>query len=169
MLSPNVTGIDPWDIVAYEARMLFGLCRVLASKQNAPVGDIINNAMVESACLHARVLIDILLSKDCAKADDVRLNNLLPRFQPGSLDQLRAAYGDAKTPGTPCWTLNKMIMHPTTVRRTSHDYTNLLNRLLPLIDAVWHEVDARHRAEGASSLPSSTHGVYPGLCAKTSS
>ncbi len=71
MLSPNVTGIDPWDIVAYEARMLFGLWRVLASKQNAPVGDIINNAMVESACLHARVLIDIFLSKDCARADDV--------------------------------------------------------------------------------------------------
>ncbi len=169
MSSAKATVTDPWDIVTYEVQMFFELCRLLAGARHAAVGEIANNAMVESACLHARVLIDILRSKTSHKGDDIRMDDLLPGFRPPSLDKLDAAYGDGNTPGTPCWTLNKMIMHPTIMRGSSHDYTNLLNRMLPLIQAVWQEVDARHPTRGTASLASSTHGVYPGLSAKTSS
>jgi len=169
MLSSNVTSVDPWDIIAYEVRMLFGLSRLLAASEDAPFGEIINNAMVESACLHARVLVDILVPRQSVRADDIRLDEILPGFQHRSLDNLRAAYGDAKIPGSPCWRLNKMIMHPTTMRATSHDYTNLLNKLLPLIETVLQEVDASRRTGGRESLSCSPSASYVGLCAKTSS
>src|SRR5439155_20780008 len=78
MMSPASTGTDPWEIVEYEARMLFDLCRLLSSEGFKPDNDIVNNAVVESACLHTRILVDILLSKDSGKGDDILLSQLLP-------------------------------------------------------------------------------------------
>jgi hypothetical protein len=172
MPSTTGTGTDPWDIVAYEARMLFELCRLLGSETFDPNSNIVNNAVVESACLHTRILVDILLSKDSGKGDDIRLDQLLPTFKHQSVDRLRAAYGDSKPaqpkPPWPCWTLNKMIAHPTLKRGMSHDYTDTLKGLLPLIEAVWQEIE-NHQRVVLSKLPKPTGGIDPRFCAKTSS
>ena len=168
MAIPAGTVTDPWDIVAYEAKMLFGLCAVLGGPAAQPDNDLVANAIVESACLHTRILIDILLSKDSGLGDDIRLDQLVPGFQPPSVDKLRSAYGDARTQGSPRWTLNKMVAHPTLKRGTSHDYTGVIRQLLPLIEAVWQEVQSHHRAVLAK-LPQLPGGIDPRFCAKTSS
>ena len=168
MPSPTSATADPWDIVAYEARMLFELCRLLGSQGFKPDSDIVENAVVESACLHARILVDILLSKDSGKGDDIRLSQLLPGFRHSSVDQLRVTYGDGKIQMSPCWILNKMIAHPTLERGTNYDYTRVLEQLLPLIEAVWQKIENHHRAI-VSKLPKPTGGIDPRFCAKTSS
>jgi hypothetical protein len=178
MAIPSNTGTDPWDIVAYEAKMLFGLCRLLgnpASLQGNDLvpaslqgNDLVNNALVESACLHTRILVDILLSKDYGKGDDIRLDQLLPGLRNSTVDQLRAAYGDARTEQCPCWTLNKMIAHPSLKRGMSQDYTDVIRQLLPLIETLWQEIES-HRRGIFSKLPKSIGGLDPKFCAKTSS
>jgi hypothetical protein len=160
--------MDPWDIVAYEAQMLFGLCGLLGDEAFKPGNNLVNNAVVESSCLHTRILVDILLSKDSGKGDDIRLDQLVPGFRHSSVDQLRAAYGDARTERSPCWVLNKMIAHPTLKRGASYDYTSIIRQLLPLIEAVWQEVENYHRGV-LSKLSKPPHGFDPSLCAKTSS
>jgi hypothetical protein len=168
MAIPAGTVTDPWDIVAYEAKMLFGLCEVLGDPAAQPGNDLVANAIVESACLHTRILIDILLSKDSGRGDDIRLDQLVPGFRPPSVDRLRIAYGHARTQGSPCWTLNKMVAHPTLKRGTSHDYTGVIRQLLPLIEAVWQDVQSHHQAVLAK-LPQAPGGIDPRFCAKTSS
>jgi hypothetical protein len=168
MAAPISMATDPWDIVAYEARMLFDLCPVLGSEVYNRNLDVVTNALVESACLHMRILIDILISKASGKGDDIRLDQLLPALRHSSVNGLRAAYGDGKTERSPCWTLNKMIAHPTLMRGSSHDYTDVIKNLLPLIEAVWQEIENHHRGV-LSKLPKGTGGVDPRFCAKTSS
>jgi hypothetical protein len=170
MAAPTSKAVDPWEVVAYEALMLFDLCRVLNGETFNVNPDVVKNALIESVCLHIRILVDILLSKDSGKGDDIRLNQLLPGFQHSSVDQLRAAYGDGKPvqPPWPCWTLNKMIAHPTLERGNSHDYTDVIRKLLPFIEEVWHEIENYHRPL-VSQMAKPTGALDPRFCAKTSS
>jgi hypothetical protein len=166
MVIPTSTGTDPWDIVAYEARTLFDLSRLLGDEAFNPGNVIVANAVVESTCLHTRIFIDILLSKDSGRGDDIRLDQLVPGFRHSSVDRLRTAYGDSRTEQSLCWILNKMIAHPTLKRGTNYDYTSAIRQLLPLIKMVWQEIE-NHR--GLSNLPKPTGGIDPRFCAKTSS
>ncbi len=170
MAAPASKAADPWEIVAYEARMLFDLCRVLNGETFNANNNVVKNAVVESVCLHTRILVNILLSKDFGEFDDIRLNHLLPGFQHSSVDRLRAAYGDGKPvqPPWPCWTLNKMIAHPTLQRGNSHDYTDVIKKLLPFIEEVWHEIGNYHRLL-VSQTAKPTGGLDQRFCAKTSS
>lgn len=159
---------DPWDIVGYEAKMFFELCRVMSDPASRASNKTAENAIVESACLHARILADILLSKDSGKGDDIKLDVLAPKFRSPSIDKLRSAYGDTKTPGTPCWVLNKMIAHPTLKRSRSYDYTSVIEILHPCIATVWNEL-LHHSPALLAKVRPSHGGVRPTLCAKTSS
>jgi len=169
MAAPTGTATDPWEVVAYEARMLFDLCRVLNGDAFHAYPDVVKNATVESVCLHIRILVDILLSKDSRKGDDIRLNQLLPGFQHSSVDRLRAEYGDNKRvqPPWPCWILNKMIAHPTLVRGKSQDYTDVIKKLLPFIEDVWREIQTYDRLL-VSQTARPTCGMDRRFCAKTS-
>ena len=175
MVSPASESTPPWSIVDYEAVMFFRLCSHLGSEASQPDSNTVNNAMVESACLHARILIDILLSKNSGKDDDIRLDELSDGFPHESVhglnesvDQLRTAYGKSGTEQSPCWILNKMIAHPTLKRGTSRDYTEVLNKLFPLIKEVLQEIQ-NHRPGFLSDLLKPTGGVDSRFCAKTSS
>jgi len=168
MSIPRGSGTDPWDIVAYEAKMLFGLCGLLGNEESKQYSQLVRNAVVESACLHARILVDMLLSRDSGKGDDIQLSELLPGFRHTSVEQLRVAYGDARTELSPCWILNKMIAHPTLKRGTSHDYTAVLKKLPGSIESVCQEIE-NHRRPVPSKLPKPTGEMDPRFCAKTSS
>ena len=158
MTIPNSTSTDPWEVVAYEARTLFDLRGVLGDEAYKHYTKAVQNATVESACLHTRILVDILLSKNSGKGDDIRLNQLLPGFSHVSVDQLGTAYGNSKTEASPCWTLNKMIAHPTLRRGTSYDYSDVLKKLLPLIEAVLQEIQNFHQGL-LTKLPEPSRGM----------
>lgn len=91
------------------------------------------NAVVESALLHLRQLVDILLSRDKREEDAIRLKDLLPNFQDSRLEELREKYGRRDNKGSPCWTLNKMLAHPTYERSDRYDYSSLLQEMAPLV------------------------------------
>jgi len=164
--------VRQWEVVAYEATTLFQLCDILGGDAYNGYPKAVRNAIVESACLHARIIIDILLSKDSGKGDDIRLDQLLPGFQPASLQKLRSVYGHSKDPQPlplwPCWILNKMVAHPTLKRGTSYDYADLLRSLVPLIEDVLRAIQTSP-ATGASKLPAPRGGMDPRFCAKTGS
>jgi hypothetical protein len=124
---------DPWVVFDYEADMFFAMCNLLrqGNQEYAALSRPIQNAVVESALLHARQLIDILLSPG-KFSDDINLSRLLPGFQPARLDELQRSY-DSRSVDSPWWTLNKRLAHATSHRGSSHDYTNLLNQLAPVL------------------------------------
>jgi hypothetical protein len=170
MAGAATTQSDQWEVVCYEAWMLFELCRLLESK-DYDGSQVVKNAMVESACLHMRILVDILLSTDSGKSDDIRLNRLLPAFNPSSVDVLRRAYVDGNlslNQQSIRWTLNKMIAHPTHQRCSKYDYTQILEQLLPLIGSVLQEIQA-FQPTSIPKLQQPKYTVDPRMCAKTTS
>jgi len=127
-----------WIVYDYEIGMLKHTLN-LASKGLDTFQHPIPNAIVESMLLHLRILIDILLSR-CNDSDDIRLQDLLPSFDSPLLGQLRTKYGNSKAVGTPCWTLNKMLAHPTTLRSASHRYDPLVHSLVPIVFSLADEI-----------------------------
>jgi hypothetical protein len=157
-----------WAIVNYEAQMLFKLCGLINAEDFDTRQPLVANAIVESTCLHMRILIDILLSSDSGKGDDIRLDQLIPGFQHDSVNRLRTAWGKPNEVDSPRWTLNKMIAHPTTKRKQSHDYTGLIKGLLPLVEELWRALQ-EYLSRPARTLPTTTGGLNPWFRAKTSS
>ena len=140
---------DPWVVFGYEVEQFYRMCKLLkaGNDEYAALPQHMKNAVVESALLHARILADILLSRG-TQPDDINLSNLLPGFCPPTFDKLKCAYGDRHTEWTPCWTLNKMLAHPTLRRGSNHDYTKLLKQLVPLLCSVVQEVIEERRKRG---------------------
>jgi hypothetical protein len=138
---------DPWDVFDYEADMFHAMCDVLRDSNNdsAELSQQVHNAVVESAILHLRQLADILLSRG-TRPDDISLTTLIPDWQPAGLDELRQLYGTQSTPACPCWTINKMLAHPTTLRTASYDYSCLLNAVKPIIDGIVRDVRSRRQS-----------------------
>ncbi len=130
-----------WVVFNYEADMFFDLCSLLqeGNQEYAHLTESVQNAVVECALLHVRQLVDILLSRG-NDADDLNLAVFLPSFESNRLAELRQAYGSRNLIETPCWILNKKLAHPTTHRGSSHDYTNLLNQLAPLLADIVQQV-----------------------------
>ena len=101
---------------------------------------VIVNAIAESMLLHLRILTEILISK--GYPNDIKLkDHLLPKFESPRVDELRAKYGDGKREGTPCWTLNKRLAHPSLSRSNSYDYTPVVDALVPCILPLLKEID----------------------------
>ena len=133
---------DPWVVFDYESDMFFGLCELL-SDDNPNYADLphrVKNAIVESTLLHARQLVDILLSRG-RQNDDINLSGLLPEFSESSVAQLSSFYGDRQTHGSPCWTLNKRLAHATAQRGSDYDYSLLLDQLRPILANLVQEVN----------------------------
>src|SRR5262245_35135 len=142
---PSTIPNDPWVVYDYEVGMLDAMCEFLEvdNPEYKKFDGNLRNAVVESALLHTRVLIELLLSRG-HETDDIRLLDLLPTFQSGKLEQLRQMYGNSRTPNCPCWTLNKMLAHPTRLRSNSREYSALLNSLTSLVGPLTDEID-QHR------------------------
>ncbi len=101
----------------------------------------VSNAIVESMLLHLRILVEILLSRGFdPDGDNIKLAELLPAFKSPLIEELGNRYGKRGSLGTPCWTLNKMLAHPSRLRSDSYHYDPVLKvmlpALLPLLDEI---------------------------------
>jgi len=144
---------DPWIVLDYETDMFLAMWSLLRPDHHGhAILDLqIRNAVVESALLHVRQLSEILLSRG-KRRDDINLSSLLPGFRPTRLDELDVTYGKSDEAGTPCWTINKRLAHPTSVRGSSYDYTDLFNQLAPLLGDITRQVRAE-RGDSCSPVP----------------
>ncbi len=142
-----------WEILDYELMQLGGLWKHFqAGSHNAQPLDI-RNAMVESAIIHLRIVLEMLKDQP-QKNDDYCLKDLiLMACKPIGLPALIQIYTDDSTysgfvvallkgdPGTnmkksPKWQIDKLMFHPTKNRTTSHDWTPILNVLVPRLSPV---------------------------------
>jgi len=130
-----------WVVYDYEVEMFTHMRNILMTSASKTYEPLIVNAIVESMLLHLRILTEILISKDGGPdQDNIKLTDLLPKFESRRVGDLKTEYGTHKTEGSPCWTLNKMLAHPSSRRSSSHDYTQVLNILVPCILPLLGEV-----------------------------
>ena len=107
----------------YEIRMFFETWHLLARLDENDTS-VLHDAVLESALLHTRILAEFLLSRG-RKPGDIRLEDALPQFkieQEHRIRELKKIWGPNRK-GTPCWELNKKLVHFTD--RESHDMTTL--------------------------------------------
>ncbi|TVQ00305.1 MAG: hypothetical protein EA381_07695 [Planctomycetaceae bacterium] len=138
---------DPWVIFDYEVGMFRSMCQLLmdgnVEYQSLPIA--IKFAVVESAVLHTRILVDILLSRG-SESDDIKLSALAPTFTCSEIDQLRQSYGGRKEKNSPCWIFNKKLAHATDQRSDRCNYSAQLNRLAPLINNIVNQVTTQRHS-----------------------
>jgi hypothetical protein len=96
--------------------------------------------------LHLRILREILISK--GTLDDIKITDLLPKFKSRLVDEMRIKYGASNTAGSPCWTLNKMLAHPSSLRADHHDYSSVLSTMMPYILPLLDEIEQARRLLG---------------------
>ena len=133
-----------WEVYDYEVDMFTQMLRIGTTVECHMFPQPIQNAIVESMLLHLRILVDILLSRGPGN-DDINLTDLLPGFKSSLVAQLKTAYGDSKTVGSPCWHLNKRLAHPTQIRSTSYNYDHVLQALGPMVLKLLDEIAAARR------------------------
>lgn len=137
---------DPWVVFEYEVEMFFAARYVLryGVTDNEANWPWIRNALSESAVLHTRILIDILLSRKQG-VDDILLCALLPdHLAMGPLKplvkSLDTAYGKGNERNSAHWAFNKMLAHPTLHRIGCFDYTSLVSQVDPIIISLLREI-----------------------------
>ena len=139
MNAANVDRQALWDVYDYEVDMFNQMLSACQMGVREAYPQPIQNAIVESMLLHLRILVDILLSRG-SDADDIKLTNLLPKFQSPLLGQLKDSYESSRNAGSPCWTLNKMLAHATTLRCSSYDYGPMLKIMRPIIVCLLDQI-----------------------------
>jgi len=142
----------PWSIIAYEVWMYFGT----RSKMKTPTcnDDVIRNAVVESAIVHARILCDIFLSKksqwggNILLADrfaDWRSNSYRLKDLKSKIKKLRQAYGHSKKDGSPYQVFHQKALHADQARYPTfhgYDYADQFKVLDPLSRDVVEAIEA---------------------------
>ena len=124
--------------------------RVEVPKKTTDLPFVFRNGITELAVLHARILIDILISRG-DKPDDISLDKLLPDCDPVGIKALEDAYfydDDDKrhekkrgeSENTPCWQFNKHLAHATTNRGEGHDYSSALKKVLDPIVRILESI-----------------------------
>jgi hypothetical protein len=94
---------------------------------------VVRNAIAESACLHARQLVDMFLPSGGSKPDDIHIRKLIDGFNHPVIAEIVAWYGLSTEPATPRWKLNKLIAHPTSHRGSSADFGQLILELREML------------------------------------
>jgi len=138
---------NPWVIFNYEVFMLI-YTTYLSKVYNKPkeIEQLTQvNALVESRFLHLRVLTELLISKNKGYSDDICLNDIIDEslhssFIKNLIDELKATYGKSSDEGSPCWTLNKMLVHPSRFRSSAYNYSSVYDSLFPIIFNLLTEI-----------------------------
>ncbi len=142
MKSSNREKVEAWKVLDYEIGMFQALRNrspQLPAELARPEWQFLRNALTESLVLHTRIIVEVLLSKG-GRSDDIQLKCLLPSFASNHLQRLETEYGNASEENSPCWRFNKLLAHATTKRSTSHDYSDAIMRLAPIIEQILVEV-----------------------------
>lgn len=143
----------PWFIIAYEVWMYFGA----RSKMTGSTidDDVLKNAIVESAIVHARILCDIFLSKKTQWGGGISLKELLRddwksdrlKDLTSKVRDLRQAYGNHKTAGSPNKVFHQKALHADQDRYPTfqgYDYSAQFKALDPAIRGVVDALQAIH-------------------------
>ena len=145
-----------WHIVAYEVWMYFGT-RSRMKTATAIEDDVLRNAIVESAIVHARILCDIFRSRATRQSGGILLTTLSrgwKRSDPMRYKDLRSrvkdlvkAYGDHGVDGSPCQIFDQKALHADQARYPSfqgYDYSDHFSALDPAIRGVVDAIEAMH-------------------------
>jgi hypothetical protein len=145
----NSTGSTAaWVVYDYEVDMFKQTWSMVSMGVTNNFRHPIPNAIVESMLLHLRILTEILISK--GTPDDIKLSDLLPKFESRLVDEMRIKYGASNAAGSPCWTLNKMLAHPSSLRADHHNYDSVLSTMMPHILPLLDEIVEGRRLLGVS-------------------
>jgi hypothetical protein len=139
---------DSWEWIGYEVKMFNATYKIFFDQTYlARLPYALKNAVEESAVLHTRILCDVFLNR-ATKPDDIDLSRLFLNWSNVKYKKIRALkdkletlYGKNNKPGTPCWTFNKMLAHPTSHRGTEYNYRKILCALRPAIQEIVVEVE----------------------------
>ena len=136
----EMTGKGPWAVASYEVDMHETLFEEPSPRAN-------QNAHTESVVLHARQLCEMFLSRS-NEADNIKLAHLIPEGDQSErlkelIDKLDKKYGNRRTPKSPCWVFNKMLLHPTTERMDRYDYDPALNLVRPVLKQIIAEIESK--------------------------
>jgi hypothetical protein len=151
MNTANADQQSLWVVYGYEVDMfneMRGACELGLGNTYPPH---IANAIVESMLLHLRILVEILLSRGPdPDGDNIKLTDLLPGFKSPLIQELGDRYGNRGIERSPCWTLNKMLAHPSRLRSHTYTYDPVLKVMLPVLLPLLDEVG---QARQLSSYP----------------
>jgi hypothetical protein len=148
---------DPWTILDYESWMLERTIhekeQLERSIQDEERLQVLNDALIECAVLHARVLCELFANPEGKFNSDMGLLQLLPDWDwgmqkyerlNGLLSELEDRYGQHLEANSPYWTFSKILAYPTWARSSSqHNYTAALNVVLPLLRRILVELQSR--------------------------
>ena len=142
-----------WQIIAYEVWMYFGT----RSKMKAPAIDyeVLKNATVESAIVHARILCDIFRSRATRQGGGILLTALSKEWKDShpepykdlksKVRDLRKAYGDQDADGSPCQVFHQRALHADQARFPTfqgYDYADQFKVLDPVLRGVVDAIEA---------------------------
>ena len=151
----------PWHIIAYEVWMYFGT----RAKMKAPTIDdeVLRNATVESAIVHARILCDIFLSRATRQSGGILLTALSrewKRSNPQQYKDLRSrvkdlikAYGDHGVERSPCQIFHQKALHADEARYQSFQGYDYADQFKALDSAIRGVVDAIEAIRGKLPTP----------------
>jgi hypothetical protein len=149
-----------WEIFDYELSQLHMLLQVMEARHHfVLLPHHIANAIVESAIMHLRIVMEMLREKS-SKSDDYVLADLLGPYEPRGLPALRKVYEEQEAyqplleehlGGDPAGIapnlkldpktqIDKLMIHPTKKRTTSHDWTPILMILAPRLRPVLQDL-----------------------------
>lgn len=147
---------NPWVILGYESWMLE---RTLHEKQQLErtIQDeerrqVLNDALIESAVLHARSLCELFANPEGKFNSDSGLSHLLPDWDwgmpkyeglNGLLSELENKYGQHHDSRSLYWAFNKMLVYPAVGKSSQRDYTAALNAVLPLLRRILAEMQSK--------------------------
>lgn len=113
---------------------------------------VLNNALSESAILHARNLCELFAEPEGKFARDMSLSHLLPDWDwaitkyerlNALLSELEDKYGQYLDVKSPSWTFNQILAHVTLKRLPEKDYTAALDTVLPVLRQILVEIQSK--------------------------
>jgi hypothetical protein len=137
--------IKKWKTVAYEIKMYFETLEMMRTNIKEWA---LHNAIVESATIHHRCLVDFLLSGRSGRKKnhetDVAIGDLFDDWKSNAqysrlkklIVTLDKEYG-SNIEGNPRWEFNTLMAHVTEYRSRGHDYGPAFDKMRgPIVDCV---------------------------------
>lgn len=134
-----------WGVIGYEYQMIQALHLYVSEEPPEKLNEHVHMAVVESLALHTRNVCDFLLNH--GKGNAITLAGLVPKFSPPIQKKLGKAYESPLPDGrpSPINQFSKLVMHCTTERTLSGDYTDAFNLLWPTMSEFLIEVQQELR------------------------